>query len=223
MAAFSDYETSNFSNILTTPASKLGHLLYPTILISVLLPAYRLILKDYQKFLALGPGGTPSTFVGYLRVTYLRLFTIRDPFQPPSLAQPTCPQGSFLSRLPRRSGPRPTTAGIAPHRQLNQKCSAELHHALRKALHSLAAGYPSLLRKGNSCFEKHGLALFLSACAQNDPPDAAAHPAPSHLNPTCQDTGEICHLHATVSCTTPMSWGTNLFQNIFSPIPSFET
>ena len=198
MAAFLDLETSNFSNLLTTPASKLGHLFYPTILISILLPAYRFILKDYHAFLALGPGGTPSTFAGYLRVTYLRLFTIRDPFQPPSLALPTCPQGSYLSRLPQRSGPRPVTAGIAPHRQLNQKCSPDLHHALRRAFHNLAAEYPSLLRKGNSCFEKHGLALFLSACAQSAPPDTAAHPTPSHLNPTCQDTGEICHLHASV-------------------------
>lgn len=204
MAAFLDLETSNFSSILTTPASKLSHLLYPTILISILLPAYRFILKDYHAFLALGPGGTPSTFAGYLRVTYLRLFTISDPFQPPSLALPTCPQGSYLQRLPPRSGPRPVTAGIAPHRQLNQKPSLDLHHAVRKGLHSLVAACPSMLRKGNSCFEKNGLALFLSAGLNTDPPatappETADHPTPSHLNPTCQDTGEICHLHATVS------------------------
>ena len=199
MAAFLDLEPKSFSDILATPASKLGHLFYPTILISILLPAYRFILKDYHAFLALGPGGTPSTFAGYLRVTYLRLFTIKDPFQPPSLALPTSPQGSYLSRLPQRSGPRPVTAGIAPHRQLDQKCSPNLHQALRKAFHNLAVGYPSLLREGNSCFEKHGLALFLSPCAQSVSQSATAHPAPSHLNPTCQDTGEICHLHASVS------------------------
>ena len=204
MAAFLDHETSNFSSLLTTPASKLSHLLYPTILISILLPAYRFILKDYHAFLALGPGGTPSTFAGYLRVTYLRLFTISDPFQPPSLAQPTCPQGSYLQLLAPRSGPRPVTAGIAPHRQLNQKPSLDLHYAVRKGLHSLVAACPSMLRKGNSCFEKNGLALFLSAGLNSNPPETAPletayHPTPSHLNPTCQDTGEICHLHATVS------------------------
>ena len=199
MAAFLDDETSNFSNILTTPASKFGHLLYPTILISILLSAYRFILKDYHAFLALGPGGTPSTFAGYLRVTYLRLFTISDPFQPPSLAQPTCPQGSYLYRLPQRSGPRPITAGIAPHRQLDQKCGPDLHHALRRGLHTLAAGCPSLLREGNSCFEKNGLALFLSACVQANAPESISDTVPTHLNPTCQDTGEICHLHASVS------------------------
>lgn len=200
MAAVLDHDANNFANILTTPAtSKLSYLLYPSILITILLPAYRLILKDYHAFLALGPGGTPSTFAGYLRVSYLRLFAIRDPFQPPSLAQAMYPDSGYLHTLRKRSGPRPIVAGIAPQRQLNQKCSPDLHHALRQALHMLAAGFPSLLRKGNSCFEKHGLALFLSACTQYAPPDAQAHPAASHLNPTCQDTGEICHLHSTVS------------------------
>lgn len=201
MAAVFDHDLNNFANVLTTPtASKLGYLLYPSIIISILLPAYRLILKDYNAFLALGPGGTPSTFAGYLRVSYLRLFAISDPFQPPSLAQAMFPDRGYLHSLKKRSGPRPVVAGIAPQRQLNQKCSPNLHQIIRQALHTLAAGYPSLLRKGNSCFEKHGLALFLLACPQPIPADVQRHPAYSHLNPTCQDTGEICHLHATVRC-----------------------
>lgn len=202
MAAVLDHDVNNLANILTIPAvSKLSYLLYPSIIITLLLPAYRLILKDYNAFLALGPGGTPSTFAGYLRVSYLRLFAIRDPFQPPSLAQAMYPDRGYLHSLDKRSGPRPIVAGIAPQRQLNQKCSPDLHQVLRQALHALAAGYPSLIRKGNSCFEKHGLALFLLACPQSALFDAQGHPAYSHLNPTCQDTGEICHLHATVSCS----------------------
>ena len=157
------------------------------------------MLKDFRAFMALGPGGTPKTFPGYLRVSYLRLFTISDPFQPPPLAETVFPTNGYLRQLPQRPGPRPTVAGIAPHRQLNQKCTPELHHVLRGGLHKLAAACPSLIRKGSSCFEKHGLALFLYACTQSAPP-GEAHPGLSHLNPTCQDTGEICHLHATVSC-----------------------
>lgn len=205
MAAVHDRGHNEFSNFLITQFSpKLAYLLYSSILLSVLLPAYRIILKDYHAYLALGPGGTPSTFYGYLRVTYLRLFILRDPFQPPSLALPMYPQRGYLQILPRRSGPRPAVAGIAPHRQLNQKPGPLLHHALRAAFHNLAEGCPSLIREGNSCFEKHGLALFLSAVAHEHPPDTP-HPAVSHLNPTCQDTGEICHLHATVSL-----WGLHL-------------
>ena len=185
--------------ITPTSPSKLGWLLYPGILVTILLPAYRFVLKDYHAFLALGPGGTPKTFLGYIRVSYLRLFTISDPFRPPSLAKTVFPKNGYLRYLPQRSGPRPLVAGIAPHRQLNQKCTAELHNVLENGLHKLAAAFPSLLRKGRSCFEKQGLALFLSACTQSAPPDTA-YPGFSHLNPTCQDTGEICHLHAMVSC-----------------------
>ena len=201
MAAVIDHGAENFVDILIPPtsSSKLSYLLYPGLLITILLPAYRLVLKDYHVFLALGPGGTPKTFLGYLRVSYLRLFTISDPFRPPSLAETVFPIKGYLPQLPQRSGPRPVVAGIAPHRQLNQKCTAELHHVLRDNLHNLAAAFPSLVREGNSCFEKHGLALFLCACTQSAPPNTL-HPGVSHLNPTCQDTGEICHLHAIVSC-----------------------
>ena len=201
MAAVLHHGAENYVDVLITPTppSKLSYLLYPGLLITILLPAYRFVLKDYQAFMALGPGGTPKTFLGYLRVSYLRLFTISDPFRPPSLAEAVFPTNGYLRHLPQRSGPRPIVAGIAPHRQLNQKCAVELHHILRGGLHKLAASFPSLIRQGSSCFEKHGLALFLSACSQSAPPDTA-HLGFSHLNPTCKDTGEICHLHAIVSC-----------------------
>lgn len=200
MAAVLDHGAENLVDILITPTfpSKLSYLLYPGLLITILLPAYRFVLKDYHAFLALGPGGTPKTFPGYLRVSYLRLFTIGDPFRPPSLAQTVFPTNGYLRQLPQRLGPRPTVAGIAPHRQMNQRCSTELHHGLRDGFHKLAAAFPSLIREGSSCFEKHGLALFLSACTQSALLDTA-HLGYSHLNPTCQDTGEICHLHAMVS------------------------
>ena len=185
-------------SVPSTPSSKLPYLLYPGLLITILLPAYRLVLKDYQSFLALGPGGTPKTFLGYLRVSYLRLFTISDPFQPPTLAGAVFPTNGYLRHLSPRLGCRPTVGGIAPHRQLNQKCTTELHRLLQDALEKLAEASPSLIQKGRSCFEKHGLALFLSPCTQSTP-FGTAHPRSSHLNPTCKDTGEICHLHAVVS------------------------
>ena len=200
MAAGLDHGADNFVDLLInpTPPSKLSYFLYPGLLITVLLPAWRFVLKDYQAFLALGPGGTPKTFPGYLRVSYLRLFTISDPFRPPSMAETVFPTNAYLRQLPQRSGPRPTVAGIAPHRQLNQKGTAEVHVLLREGLHRLAAAFPSLIQKGKSCFEQNGLALFLSASTQSAAP-GTLHPGFSHLNPTCKDTGEICHLHAMVS------------------------
>ena len=214
MAAVLERDAYNFAHIPTPPAvPHLSYLLYSSLLISVLLPAYRLILKDYNAFLALGPGGTPSTFAGYLRVSYLRFFALKDPFQPPSLAQTMYPDHGYLHSLRKRSGPRPLVAGIAPQRQINQKCGPDLHQAIRNALHTIAAGNPALIRTGNSCFEKHGLALFLSTCSELIPHDTQPHPGSTHLNPTCRDTGEICHLHATVSSFIPGSASSRPFPN----------
>ena len=213
MAAFLDHPLHLFSRTLSTPGPpNFEYLLYSALVVSIILPAYRFVVRDYHDFLSLGPGGTPSTFAGYLRVSYLRLFTLKDPFTPPTLTPATLPTDGYLLRLPTRAGPRPKVAGIAPHRQLNQKSTPRDHQLLRDALHSLAAIYPSILRKGNSCFEKHGLALFMASCLEPEAPPLISNPSPSHikaimepfqkpshLNPTCADTAEICHLHASVS------------------------
>lgn len=213
MAAIPDHPIHHLTRILTTPAApNVGYLLYSALVISVLFPAYRFVLRDYHDFLSLGPGGTPSTFAGYLRVSCLRLFTLKDPFTPPIATPTTLPTDGYLLRLPMRRGPRPRVAGIAPHRQLDQRSTPQIHQALRDGLHSLAAIYPTVLRKGNSCFEKHGLALFMASCLDLEAPIVTPHPGPNHinalmepflkpthLNPTCADTAEICHLHASVS------------------------
>ncbi len=201
MVAIADHPIHHFTRLLSAAdGSSFNYLLYSTVVVfSLLFPAYRFVLRDYQKFLDLGPGGTPSTFAGYLRVSCLRLFALKNPFIPPAITPATLPQLSYLVHLPRRSGPRPTVAGIAPQRQTNQKGPPHLHAALSRALHNLAGVYPDLLRKGNSCFEKHGLALFLLTGQDDLAPIGTTHPGFRHVNQTCADTAEICHLHATVS------------------------
>lgn len=178
-----------------------NYLLYSTILLILLLPTYRLVNKDYQRFLDLGPGGTPSTFGGYLRVTYFRVFfALKDPFQPPSLAEVLYPSSSYLRHLPQRSAPRPQIEGIAPHRQTNQWAPAHLRDAVHNALCTLVNAHSKILRKGVSCFEKHGLAVFLSAGVSSGDLGQDENPqAFNHLNPTCRNTGEIAHLHGSVS------------------------
>lgn len=66
---------------------------------------------------------------------------------------------------------------------------------MSRALNSLADSYPSVITKGDSCFEKQGLALFLSENYEAQIPSLARNMASAHLNETCQETGEICHLH----------------------------
>ncbi|KAF9889706.1 hypothetical protein FE257_007012 [Aspergillus nanangensis] len=144
-------------------------LLTSTLILSVLLfrllrLTLRLILQDYHAFLALGPGGTPSTPRGYLQISLLRLFALRNPLIPPRLPAPTSPvpQTGLLSTIPipRRHGPRPTVAGIAPHRQTTQIPPGGMYTALTAAITSLCAKHPSTLYAGTSCFEKHSTGIF---------------------------------------------------------------
>jgi hypothetical protein len=139
--------------------------------------------SDYLEFLSLGPGGTPPTFAGYLKVSYLKFYALKDPFSPPPVLGAICPEtGCFESNnavIPKRAGDRPIVAGIAPQRQRNQVGPRDIYYAVRLTLESIAKAHPDLLRTDVSCFEKQGLALF----------------ATQPLNNTCR--GEICHVHHT--------------------------
>jgi hypothetical protein len=140
-----------------------------------------IIHNDYENFISLGPGGTPATFIGYLKITYLRLFALSDPYSPATFADKIYPSVGYYQRsqswLPKRSGPRPTIAGIAPQRQLDQPGCPNMYQALRTSIENIAEKHPDSLRTGTSCFEKKGLALF----AQNA------------INATCR--GEVVHVH----------------------------
>lgn len=200
MAAVLDQPQHLFTRLISTSAITGLHqsVLY-AVAIALWLRVCCLVYNDYHAFLALGPGGTPSTFRGYLTVSWFRLFALKNPFIPPPLMPEIIPALGYLLRLPRRFGPRPTVAGIAPQRQKDQIPPRHLHQAMSRALHSLADSYPSVITKGNSCFEKHGLALFLSGEHDLNYPTVTKHLESAHLNETCQKTGEICHLHGSES------------------------
>ena len=139
------------------------YFMYFTLLTSIVVSFYRYVRKDYHAFLALGPGGTPSTFSGYLWVTFLKIFFARsDCCVPPTLTPYEHPAKGFLPELPKRKGDRPTVAGIAPHRQTSQKGSEEIQEKMSQAIYDLKHANPSLLATGTSCFEGHNLALFFS-------------------------------------------------------------
>lgn len=144
-----------------------------------IVPVALLIHNDYNNFLSLGPGGTPATIQGYIRITCLRMLSLRDPFTAPKPDPNRLPKAGVLSAqvLPYRAGPRPVVAGIAPQRQLDQHGDRRCYFALRRAMERLSAQNPTKFGTERSCLEKHGLALF------------ARHP----LQTNCQ--GEICHVH----------------------------
>ncbi|KAK2020025.1 hypothetical protein LZ32DRAFT_597651 [Colletotrichum eremochloae] len=151
----------------------------------VLLPILLLVHNDYHNYLGLGPGGTPATFSGYVRIAWFRLWALRDPFTAPDPDPNRLPKRGILHQdddphhwpLPYRPGPRPLVAGIAPQRQLDQHGTVPHYHALRRTLERLSAENPARFGTARSCLEKHGLGLF------------ARHP----VNVTCN--GEVCHVH----------------------------
>ena len=149
-----------------------GHVLVFTLLI----PALRYLCNDYREYIALGPGGTPATVPGYLRVKFLGLFALSNPYEPPVVPLYMTQKRGRLSTLPNRQGCRPKTRGIAPHRQTSQKVSPEVF-ALLSATISTMAAENNHIEEGTSCFEKHGPGLF------------STFP----LRRTCR--GEICHAH----------------------------
>ncbi|OOG00958.1 hypothetical protein ASPCADRAFT_125961 [Aspergillus carbonarius ITEM 5010] len=185
-------------------------LLLPLLLVPTIFLLHQ-IRKDYHAFLALGPGGTPSTPTGYLRICLLRLVTIRDPFHPPSLPRTLLPQTGLLSStsIPYRTGPRPTVAGIAPQRQTTQKGSLAMYDILSTEIQRLVSQHPETLYEGTSCFEKHSTGVFCTG------PTTA--PNPHHTSSTTKErdidisstiltrphqwrhrrtcNGEVCHAH----------------------------
>ncbi|KAF2767951.1 hypothetical protein EJ03DRAFT_252046, partial [Teratosphaeria nubilosa] len=132
--------------------------------------------SDWLAFLSLGPGGTPATILGFLRVELLSLFALHDPYKPGPTPARFVGKPGCLVKLPKREAPRPCTRGIAPHRQVTQKASPEVFERLRAKIEEMGRSEQGLEIE-TSCFEKHGTGLF------------AAMPAKR----TCG--GEIVHAH----------------------------
>ncbi|KAL4899563.1 hypothetical protein BDW74DRAFT_109873 [Aspergillus multicolor] len=170
------------------------------LLVPITFYLFRAIRKDYHAFLALGPGGTPSTPAGYLRICILRLFALRNPFDPPSIPQTLHPKTGFLthSSIPTRRGPRPTVAGIAPQRQLTQKPGAAMYDALASEIHRLALEHPSTLYTATSCFEKHSTGIFYrlpTISVTNSTSSKSPKTSSNTHNHRITCNGEVCHSH----------------------------
>lgn len=161
-------------NIHAEPSisSSLPHLILLALLSVVLYHLH----KDYHAYLALGPGGTPATISGYLRVKTLSFFTLRQPHLPGPTPAHLLNTSGHLIQLPSRGFPRPNTRGIAPHRQTTQRASKMLYAQLAASIQQMGIGNPAF-ELGTSCFEKHGTGLF----------------SLSPVKRTCR--GEICHAH----------------------------
>jgi hypothetical protein len=147
--------------------------------IGMILFTIPVLCRDYRAFISLGPGGTPGTPVGYVRIKVLGLFACKDPYKPVPVPKQYRQQAGFLSTPAFRQGPRPMVRGIAPHRQVDQKATPAAFNKLRDAIEKLAKNNGTHLMQKTSCLEKHGPGLFaLNA---------------QRLTPHC--SGEVCHVH----------------------------
>jgi len=142
--------------------------------------------KDYHAFLSLGPGGTPATPLGYLKIKLLSLVCLRDPHRPISIPSHFRPQQGYFHNdeaLPRRTGERPVVQGIAPQRLQTQKSDGKVYTRLVDMIKGLAADSKNQLVERTSCFEKHSPGLFTTV----------------PIMQTCD--GEVCHVHPSDGST----------------------
>jgi hypothetical protein len=154
--------------------------------IATVLPLTLKLYLEYLAYLALGPGGTPASLDGFLRVKLLGLFAVRDPYKPrPVTGAVDRGSGYLRASLPVRSGPRPEVRGIAPQRQVTQKSDKIIFLKLATEIEHMAATSDTL-SVGTSCFERHGTGLFF---------ESSATTIVSHTRHKCKH--EVCHVHGS--------------------------
>lgn len=150
------------------------------LILATVLPFILAFHLRYIEYLSLGPGGTPSTFLGFLKIQLLAIFAVTDPYHVDSKTEVASSNG-HLNGLSRRQGLRPEVRGIAPQRQITQKAPMNLLKKLAARIESMAV-QSNNIRVGTSCIEKHGIAIFNTA---------SSYPAKHRCK------GEICHLHGS--------------------------
>ncbi|KAK6442968.1 hypothetical protein LTR95_000846 [Oleoguttula sp. CCFEE 5521] len=184
--------------ITSLPTSESFLSSWPGIILSVIGANIALILLyiDYQFFLSLGPGGTPSTPYGYAKIKLLSLLALREPLRP----YPRSPTPGYLTSLPPRTRPRPKVAGIAPHRQVTQRATRKQYDELLKVIETIGSTN-ARLALNTSCFEHHSLGLF--AC---DPVIHTCRGEIAHAHPSDGSMHTVLH-PADANLVMAMGWG----------------
>ena len=139
---------------------------------------------DYRAWRALGPGGLPATWLGWLTTTRLRMLK-RNPLKLRNfgLMQNGSESSVTYTDLPTRAGPRPKVAPHpVPHRQLTDHAPAIVRDVLAERFSARAGAEPERLNMRRSHFEKHTMAVTVH-------PDYCCHPVARNA------CGEAGHVH----------------------------
>ena len=148
--AINDFTSSTLTSFI---ASKHFEVTLVFLTLAMLLPIFLAFHLRYLQYLSLGPGGTPATFLGFLKIQALGMFAVTDPYHVNyALARSKSPTG-YLRGLPKRKGAPPEVRGIAPQRQVTQKAGEMLLRKLGAQIERMALENDTILA-GTSCFEK---------------------------------------------------------------------
>jgi hypothetical protein len=177
----------------------------PAAVIALLIPsAYR----DYQSYLALGPGGPPYNVLGWLGVKLVFNPFKRDMFgtemydRKIALGERT----GFLKDLPRREGDRPRMGSFAvPQRQIDQVPSQEIKDVCTRAMPSTPFSGAWYTDEGQKLMAEYGAFLTRNKHIIDRVPsilekytDAAHVCHDIELTAVAaQMKREICHVHGT--------------------------
>ena len=165
-------------------------------------------VADYRAWRALGPGGLPSTWRGWLTTTRLRLQK-RDPLALDALlglrGEPE--DVATLADLTSRSGARPRVGPHpVPHRQLTDHAPSALRGALTDAFAARAEADADRLELVRSRFERHNLAVAARADLRRHPVAFSACGEAGHVHPS--DGSMHMILSPSDACTAILrGWG----------------
>ena len=140
---------------------------------------------DYRQWKALGKGGVPYNFQGWLLVTYFRMHK-REPIGTAIYAdQIGGPADSVhLYALVSRQGPRPRI-GVhpVPHRQLDQLADGDARRRLDEIFDQFVAQNVHAVRYVKSFYEKRNEAVTLLDVSQGHPLAQISQGEIAHIHP----------------------------------------
>ncbi|KAF9877525.1 hypothetical protein CkaCkLH20_05225 [Colletotrichum karsti] len=149
------------------------------------------VVQDYRAYIALGPGGVPHNFGGWLMVTLgIRPFALSKSSATHTGDFPDEGYHQDMKELPERKGKRAELGGIVPHRQLSQHAPENMREFIQNLFANAQSQNPTLLETKKSLYERMNPALFVApkVLASGTVPDAAE-----------TARGEIGHHHGDLS------------------------
>ena len=140
---------------------------------------------DYRQWKALGKGGVPYNFQGWLLVTSFRMHK-REPIGTAIYADRIggTADSVYLHELPFRQGSRPRVgAHPVPHRQLDQLAEGDSRHHLDEMFDRFVAQNDHAVRYAKSFYEKRNDAVTLLDASTGHPLAQLSQGEIAHIHP----------------------------------------